>query len=252
MFLNVDNITIMPENSDKIIAENVTFSIEEEEVHALIGPNGSGKSSIAYAIMGLKPYIPVQGEIFFNGKNITKSSITERAKMGITLAWQEPVRFEGITIAEYLEIISKNREESARMLKLVNLNPNKYLDRKCDNTLSGGERKRVEIAAAVAMNPKLLILDEPDAGLDIIAYGELSSMLNQIKEETGASILIITHREETGEIADYASLMWDGRVIASGEFAEIMEKYCRMARGEKKCMIEPCPKILSKALKPSE
>lgn len=251
MLLNVDNITIMPDDSDKTITKNVTFSMEEEEVHALIGPNGSGKSSIAYAIMGLKAYLPAQGKIIFKGKDITYASITERAKMGITLAWQEPVRFEGITIAEYLEIVAKNRGESAKVLKLVNLDADKYLDRKCDNTLSGGERKRVEIAAAVAMNPKLLMLDEPDAGLDIIAYGELSSMLKKIKEEIGASILIITHREETGGIADYASLMWEGQVIVSGEFKEIMERYCLMARGEKKCMIEPCPKISFKARKQS-
>ena len=177
--LQVKKVTIIPRENTQPIVDNVSFEVHPKKIHALIGPNGSGKSSLAYAIMGLAFYKPTKGKIIFNGEDITNFSITQRAKKGITLAWQEPVRFEGISIRDYIKVGNRNSKEEKvkRLLNLVELSPKEYLNRKVDGSLSGGERKRVELASVVAMRPKLLILAEPDAGLDIIVYNEFYQML---------------------------------------------------------------------------
>lgn len=241
--LKIENLTIVPSGNSRPIVEDVSFEVPAKKIHTLMGPNGSGKSSIAYCIMGLKQYRPRRGKIFFYQEEITDLDITERAKRGITLAWQEPVRFEGISVQDYIKAGLKkgNGKEVKRVLELVGLSPDKYLNRKVDNSLSGGERKRIELAAVVAMKPKLLILDEPDSGLDIIVYTELYELLNAIRDETHSSILLITHREEAGEIADEGTLIWEGKVKARGSFRDIMEKYCQLAGRKIKCQKIPCP-----------
>ncbi len=240
--LQVKKVTIIPRGNTQPIVDNVSFEVHPKKIHALIGPNGSGKSSLAYAIMGLASYKPTKGKIIFNGEDITNFSITQRAKKGITLAWQEPVRFEGISIRDYIKVGNRNSKEEKveRLLNLVELSPKEYLNRKVDGSLSGGERKRVELASVVAMRPKLLILDEPDAGLDIIVYNEFYQMLDVIRRETHASILLITHREESGQIADEGTLLWKGKVKARGSFGEVMHKYCQLAGRRAKCKKFPC------------
>ena len=235
--LQVKEVTIIPRENTQPIVDNVSFEVHPKKIHALIGPNGSGKSSLAYAIMGLASYKPTKGKIIFKGEDITNFSITQRAKKGITLAWQEPVRFEGISIRDYIKVGNRNskEEEVKKLLNLVELSPKEYLNRKVDGSLSGGERKRVELASVVMMRPKLLILDEPDAGLDIIVYNEFYQMLNVIRRETHASILLITHREESGQIADEGTLLWKGKVKVQGSFAEVMHKYCQLAGRRAKC-----------------
>jgi Fe-S cluster assembly ATP-binding protein len=241
--LKVESVTIVPTGSSEPIVRDVNFEVKEGEIHALVGPNGSGKSSIAYAIMGLPGYRPRKGRIYFLGEDITDLPVTERARRGLTLAWQEPVRFEGITIEDYIKagIRSGDGRVVRWALSIVGLDPEIYASRKADASLSGGERKRVEIAAVVAMRPKLMILDEPDSGLDIIVFDELYEILDSIRRETGASILLITHREESGRIADVATLLWEGEVIKNGPFPEVMRAYCDAAKRGEKCPYCPIP-----------
>ncbi|MDP3014060.1 MAG: ATP-binding cassette domain-containing protein, partial [Candidatus Subteraquimicrobiales bacterium] len=228
--------------ADKAVIKKADFCVDAGEIHALLGPNGSGKSTLAYTIMGTSGHKPASGQILLEGKDITRRTVVERARMGITLAWQEPVRFEGITVKDYIKVGIRNGDKKLveKSLTLVGLEPGKFLNRFVDQSLSGGERKRVELAAVVAMEPKLMILDEPDSGLDIIVYDELYEILDSIRKETNASVLLITHREESGGIADRATLVWDGKTCASGSFPEIMHKYCHLARRDGKCRIKPC------------
>lgn len=241
--LKVADLTIVPPGNSRPIVEDISFEVNPRKIHALMGPNGSGKSSIAYAIMGLSQYQPNRGKVIFLGQNITSLSVTERARRGITLAWQEPVRFEGLSVCDYIMtgLKNKNMQEVEKVLQLVGLFPENYLNRKVDGSLSGGERKRIELAAVVAMKPKLLILDEPESGLDILVYSELYELLDAIRKETHASILLITHREEAGEIADEGTLLWEGKVKAKGSFREIMTKYCELAGRKIKCQRVCCP-----------
>lgn len=241
--LEIVDLTIVPPGNSQPIVKSVSFQLQPRKIHALMGPNGSGKSSIAYSIMGLSQYRPKRGRIIFQQEDITHLTITERAKKGITLAWQEPVRFEGIPVKDYIKagLKTKNEEDMKKALQLVGLAPEEYLKRKVDNSLSGGERKRIELAAVVAMRPKLLILDEPDSGLDIVVYNELYELLDAIRNETHSSILLITHREEAGEVADEGTLLWEGKVKAKGTFKEIMKKYCELAGRKIKCQRIPCP-----------
>lgn len=204
------------------VLKEVSFSVEKGEIHSLLGTNAAGKSSIAYCIMGLAGYKPQSGKIYFEDKDITELSITERAKLGITLAWQEPARFEGLTAKNYIAVGMKNYDEKKieEALKLVALDPKDYLNRIVDRTLSGGERKRIELAAIYAMNPKLVILDEPDSGIDILALDNIVDLIKELKNK-GTTVLLITHREEVAEIADKTTLICSGYVVKEGTPQEV-------------------------------
>jgi len=231
MLLKVEDLHVYRGNRE--ILKGVNLTIEKNEIHAIIGPNGAGKSTLAYTIMGISGYKPTKGRIIFKGVDILDKSITERARMGMTLAWQEPARFEGIKVKNYLmlgmngkykkdrETVEKKIEES---LKLVNLDPDKYLDRYVDETLSGGERKRIELASIICMEPDLAILDEPDSGIDIVSFDEIKRVFDYLKDK-GCSLLVITHREELAEHADRVSLICAGEVIKSGDPKEVGEFY---------------------------
>ncbi len=242
MLLEVKNLVIKPESAEKAVVQKASFSVRKNHIHALVGPNGSGKSTLSYSIMGLAGYKPSSGKIIFEGQDITNLNVTERARLGITLAWQEPVRFEGISVKDYIKAGLKNGSEKEVHLALclVGLLPNEFSDRIVDKSLSGGERKRVELAAVVAMKPKLMILDDPESGLDIIVYDDLYEILDKIRRETGASILFITHREESGGVADSASLVWNGKTVENGDFPTVMHKYCSLARRDYRCKKKPC------------
>ncbi|MFX1357385.1 MAG: ATP-binding cassette domain-containing protein, partial [Promethearchaeota archaeon] len=161
MLLELKNVTIPTLDQKCVIVNKVSFGVKEGSIHAIIGPNGSGKSTLAYIIMGLSSYKISQGQIIFDGKEITKLGITERAKLGITLAWQEPARIEGLSVSKYISLGIKDKtnlkEKIINSLNIVNLEAERYLNRYIDETLSGGERKRIELAATVAMRPRLII-----------------------------------------------------------------------------------------------
>jgi Fe-S cluster assembly ATP-binding protein len=226
--LEINNLTYTAGN--KKILDEFSLSIEASEVHALLGTNGTGKSTLAYVIMGCEGYRPTSGEITFNGRDIHDLRIHERAALGITMAWQEPVRFEGISIKDY--IVLKNKDVNPSLyLELVGLHPELYLHRMVDKSLSGGERKRIELASILALSPKLSILDEPDSGIDMLSTQDIINVINLFKKN-GSSVLLITHREEIAMIADSASQMCRGKIVCSGKPEKVAEYY-----KSRKCLI---------------
>lgn len=206
-------------NGRKIL-HNVNFTIREAEIHSILGVNGTGKSTLAAVIMGLSGYDSITGKVLFRGENITSLPVFERARRGITLAWQEPARFEGLTIAEYLEIgkrASGNGFLSPReCLAKVGLEPGRYLARAVDVTLSGGERRRVELASVLAMKPRLVILDEPDSGIDALSIDNIVDVIRTLAK-AGTAVLLITHHEEVAAIADRASSLCGGTILKTAD-----------------------------------
>ncbi len=205
-------------NGKKVLNE-LSLEVGEGEVHSVMGVNGAGKTTLAYLIMGLEGYKPTQGKIIFKGKEINGLSSSERAKLGIQLAWQIPASFEGIKIKDYIKL-GREEVEPSYYLNLVGLNPERYLNRFVDEKLSGGERKRVELAATLSMKPKLLVLDEPDSGIDLVSLEVLLKIIKELKKED-ASVLVITHSEKMAEEADAISLMCSGRIVKQGKGEEV-------------------------------
>ncbi len=232
MILEIQDLTIPTMDQECVIVNKISFGVKEGSIHAVVGPNGSGKSTLAYSIMGLSNYKPSEGKIYFDGIDITNMSITERAKLGITLAWQEPARIDGLSIPKYISLGVKDKknlkERIIEALEIVNLDPERYMNRTIDESLSGGERKRIELAAAIAMRPRLIILDEPDSGLDFIVIEDFLNIFGKIKE-LNMTILLITHREDIGMVADYGTLIWRGDALLTDVFPKVMLKYCAKA-----------------------
>src|SRR4030043_760833 len=226
--LEIKNLTYTAGN--KKILDEFSLSIEASEVHALLGTNGTGKSTLAYLIMGCDGYRPSSGEIVFEKKVINTLKIHERAQFGITMAWQEPVRFEGISVKDYLVLKSKDTDPTF-YLEMVGLHPELYLNRMVDKSLSGGERKRIELASVLALHPKLAILDEPDSGIDMLSTQDIINVINVFKKN-GSSVLLITHREEISLIADRASQMCNGKIVCSGTPVKVADYY-----KSRKCLV---------------
>jgi len=218
----------------KTLLSGLSFSIASGEVHALLGTNGTGKSTLAYLVMGCEGYRPASGEIVFEGKVINDLKIHERAKLGITMSWQEPVRFEGISVRDYLTLNNKDIDPT-HYIGMVGLHPELYLHRLVDKSLSGGERKRIELASILALHPKLAILDEPDSGIDMLSTQDIVNVINAFKEH-GSSVFLITHREEIVLIADRASQICNGKIVCTGNPEKVAEYYksrkCFVCDGE--------------------
>jgi Fe-S cluster assembly ATP-binding protein len=227
--LKIENLSLKRNGSE--ILNRVELKVRPGEVHALLGLNGSGKSSLAYTIMGCSGYEPDEGRIIFAGQDITNVPINERAKMGMTLAWQEPARFEGLPTGQYVSLGMEalDRERALAALDAVALPPRTYAPRAVDKTLSGGERKRVELAAVYAMRPKLAILDEPDSGIDAMTLADVSSLIRKMAQE-GTAVLIITHRDDMVAVANTASLMCHGTIIFTGTPAKAQIYYNQRCR----------------------
>ncbi len=215
---------------EKVILDHLSLTIGPGEIHALLGTNGTGKSTLAALVMGCEGYRPTSGEIVFDGKIINNLKIHERAKLGIAMAWQEPVRFEGLGVAEYLTLNDRNADAD-HFLQLVGLEPSRYVNRKVDKSLSGGERKRIELASVLALRSRLAILDEPDSGIDMLSTGEIINVIRRFKEN-GTAVLLITHREEMVLMADHAMQICGGRIVCSGNPERVAAFY-----KERKCMI---------------
>ncbi len=201
----------------KSIINDLSLHVNKGEIHGVLGENGTGKTTVASIIMGVSSYKPTGGRLIFEGQDIAELSVSQRAKKGISLAWQEPARIEGLKVSDYLKLSGKNIgiQQVKRYLWMVGLEPTKYLDRDIDTTLSGGERKRIELASILAMRPKLAILDEPDSGIDVVA---LPLVLNSIVEmnKQGSSVLLITHSEKVVEVAHRVSVLCAGKIIRTG------------------------------------
>jgi Fe-S cluster assembly ATP-binding protein len=201
----------------KPIINGLDLQVDKGEIHGILGENGTGKTTIANLIMGTNNYRPTAGRIIFEGEDIAPLSVSQRAKKGITLAWQEPARVEGLTVRDYLSLSSNNGQtgQIEDYLLMVGLEPGQYLDRDIDATLSGGERKRIELASVLAMRPKLAILDEPDSGIDIVALPLILSGIAAMNKQ-GSSVLLITHSERVTEIAQRVSILCAGKIIRTG------------------------------------
>lgn len=204
------------------IIRHLSLDIQDGEVHALLGTNGTGKSTLAYLLMGCERYRPTGGRILFAGELINSLPIFERARRGIALAWQEPARFEGLSVRRYLDLHQRGLDP-APFLEKVGMNPALYLDRQLDRTLSGGERKRIELVSILALRPRLAILDEPDSGIDMLSTGGIRDVIHSFREFGAA--LLITHREEIARMADRASQICDGRIVFCGPPQEVIDHY---------------------------
>ena len=218
-----DIVYVVGSDRQTHILAGLSLAVEQGEVHALLGTNGTGKSTLAYLIMGCEGYRPLSGEIRFNGLGVNDLPIHERARLGITMAWQEPVRFEGIAVKDYLTL-KHPAIDPAPFLARVGLAPELYLGRMVDKCLSGGERKRVELASVLALAPSLAILDEPDSGIDMLSIQDVINVIKAFRTG-GSAVLLITHREEIAGIADRASQLCHGKIICSGTPGKVAEHY---------------------------
>lgn len=208
------------------VLKEVNLKLFSNQIHTLLGINGSGKSSLAYTLMGLQGYLPVSGMITFQGKDITHEPINARARLGISLAWQEPVRIEGLPIGKYISLGMQevSHEKVNEALEAVALPPKAYAFRSLDESLSGGERKRVELAAVYAMQPRVAILDEPDSGIDVLSINDIGNLIQRMAQN-GSAVLLITHRDELVRQSDFASLMCLGTIIYTGSPNDAIEFY---------------------------
>lgn len=196
----------------KEILKNINLKIDNRFV-AITGPNGSGKSTLAKIISGI--YKPTSGQILFNGTDITNMSISDRANLGISFAFQQPVRFKGLKVRDILSIAfggEKNITECCNLLSEVGLCARDYIDRDLDDSLSGGEMKRIEIATLLARNTELNIFDEPEAGIDLWSFNNLIKVFEKMNEKTQGNIIIISHQERILNIADKIIYLVDGNV----------------------------------------
>lgn len=210
--LELKNISFARDN--KQILNNINLKIDSNKFTVITGPNGSGKSTLAKIIMGMET--PDSGKIFFEGKDITKLPINERANLGIGFAFQQPVRFKGLTVKDLIEISSGNSikmNEACNYLADVGLCAKEYINRQIDSKLSGGELKRIEIAMLIAKNSKLTIFDEPEAGIDLWSFNNLINIFEKMKSTSENTILAISHQERILNIADEIIILKDGEIV---------------------------------------
>ena len=218
--LELHDVTL--ELGGKPILNKLSVDFWEGHVHALIGPNGAGKSTLANTIMGLPGYTHHTGDILLDGESLRGVPVDERARRGITLAWQEPARFEGLRMDRFIAAGAKvkTREKVQEMLGRVGLDPERYFSRKVDKTLSGGERKRVELASILAMEPRIVLMDEPDSGIDVEALSRIFDALADFKA-MGTTVIMITHSMAVLEHAEHAFLLCNGHIIDKGPVGKI-------------------------------
>jgi Fe-S cluster assembly ATP-binding protein len=208
----------------KEILHDVSLTIDERFV-AITGPNGGGKSTLARIIAGIAQ--PTSGEIWLDGQNITNLGITERARLGVSFAFQQPVRFKGITVNDLINLAAGKKlsvAEACEYLSEVGLCARDYINREVNASLSGGELKRIEIATVLARGTKLSVFDEPEAGIDLWSFGNLINVFENMHERQGGSILIISHQERILNIADKVVMIQDGKIAAQGKKEDVLPK----------------------------
>ncbi len=217
--------------ADKEILKNINLKIDDRFV-AITGPNGSGKSTLAKIIAGIIQ--PTEGRIFFNGEDITDMSITDRAKNGISFAFQQPVRFKGITVKYLISLAAgKNTSvaDACKYLSEVGLCAKDYINREVNASLSGGELKRIEIAMINARGTALSVFDEPEAGIDLWSFNNLIKVFENMHERTNGTIMIISHQERILNIADKIVVLAGGEVVEYGEKDVVFPKLMDVQAG---------------------
>ncbi len=208
--------------SKKKVLDRLSFQIKSGSFVAITGPNGSGKSTLAEILMGIKK--PTSGKILLDGKNITNLDIAERAKMGVAFSFQQPVRLKGINVCELLNIASGeliSQDEAGKYLKKVGLAPDDYLWREVDAKLSGGELKRIEIASVLARKAKVMIFDEPEAGIDLWSFAKLTQVFAGLKTKNNI-IMVISHQERILKLADKVIVLENGKIKTQGKPEKIL------------------------------
>ncbi len=224
--LELKNICVQvnEDNNDKEILKNINLTIDERFV-AITGPNGGGKSTLAKVIAGIM--VPTSGQILLDGEDITGLSITERARKGISFAFQQPVRFKGLTVKDLITLAKGERlsiTEACSYLSEVGLCAKDYINREVNASLSGGELKRIEIAMIMARGTKLSLFDEPEAGIDLWSFNNLIRVFEGMHDKVKGSIIIISHQERILNIADNIIVLANGEVTAQGTKEEVMPK----------------------------
>ena len=231
--LEFQNVSYTAGEAD--ILRNVSFTVSERFV-AVTGPNGSGKSTIAKLIAGI--YTPTSGKILLDGVDITNLSITERAKLGVSFAFQQPVRFKGLTVKDLISLAAGKVDgkkisaaAACAYLSEVGLCAREYIDREVDASLSGGELKRIEIAMTMARGTKLTVFDEPEAGIDLWSFNNLIDVFRKMHDKTKGSIIIISHQERILDIADKIIVVSGGEIAAMGEKNDILPELLKGSGG---------------------
>ncbi len=243
--LKIENLSfqVSQESKEKEIIKNLNLTIEDNKFVVITGPNGGGKSTLAKLIAGIEK--PTGGKIYLDGEEITDQSITERAKKGISFAFQQPVRFKGVKVLDLLRLASGKQNlpvgEACKYLSEVGLCARDYINREVNASLSGGELKRIEIATVLARSTKLSVFDEPEAGIDLWSFQNLIQVFERMRETTNGSILIISHQERILNIADEIVVIAGGQIIKQGTKEEVMPQIvgtssavdtCQTYRGE--------------------
>ena len=222
--LELKNVSyvVKDERGEKTILDNINLTLNERFV-AFTGPNGGGKSTLAKVIAGIIK--PTEGKILFDGVDITDLSVTERAKLGVSYAFQQPVRFKGLTVRDLLSIAAGKQakvSDACAYLSEVGLCARDYIDREINASLSGGELKRIEIATILARGTKLSVFDEPEAGIDLWSFGNLINVFEKMREKIQGNILIISHQERILKIADKIVLIANGEIKKVGAKEEVL------------------------------
>lgn len=219
--LELKNICFMRDN--KKILDNINLTIDTDKFVVITGPNGSGKSTLAKIIMGIEK--PDSGKVILEGQDITNLPINERANLGIGFAFQQPVKFKGITVFDLLKLSSGkeiNKKEACDILSKVGLCAKEYVDREVNASLSGGELKRIEIASVAVRGSKFTIFDEPEAGIDLWSFQSLTKIFEDMRKIVKGTTLIISHQERIIDIADEIILMKEGRIEKIGKKEELL------------------------------
>lgn len=215
--LEIQNIVFNPDGKRNIL-DGIDLKIPDGKLVVLTGPNGGGKTTLAKTIAGINK--PNEGKLLFEGVDIVPLNPTQRANIGLSYAFQQPVRFKGISVRDLLNIAAGRKltdDELSEALQRVGMEYGAYIDRDVDNHLSGGEIKRIEIASVLLRNSKLVILDEPEAGIDLWSFNNLIRVFEMIRDERDRSLIIISHQERILSIADEIVMIQDGRVGLKGD-----------------------------------
>lgn len=234
--LEIENLTWSAPDGEQIV-KGINLTIPSDRLVAITGPNGGGKTTLAKLIAGLEK--PDSGRILLDGRDITGLDITQRAQLGISFAFQQPVRFKGLTVRDLIEMAAPEEISDADMCDIlgrVGLCAREYIDREVDQSLSGGEIKRIEIATVLARHSTLSVFDEPEAGIDLWSFSKLIDVFDQMRQSLKGTLIIISHQERILSIADELVVISNGRVEAAGPRAELLE---RLLSGKPCC--SACP-----------
>lgn len=232
--LELKNLSFAVEENgkEKVIIDHLNYSIDDNKLTVITGPNGGGKSTLAKLIAGIEK--PTEGRIFYNGTDITDLSITERAKLGVSYAFQQPVRFKGVKVIDLIRLAAGENLSAAgacAYLSEVGLCARDYINRDVDASLSGGELKRIEIASVLARKTSLSVFDEPEAGIDLWSFHNLIKVFERMQAKKENTIVIISHQERILKIADEILILAGGKVKASGSRDEMLDQVLGGADG---------------------